>query len=127
MRRLRQFGFTLIELIVVLAIVGLLLSLAAPRFSTGIDRSKEAVLQQNLKAIRSALDQYHADSGKYAEDLQMLVSKRYLRDVPLDPIVESRSEWVLVPPPAESGAGGVYDVRSSAKGKAADGSAYADW
>jgi general secretion pathway protein G len=127
MRGLRRFGFTLIELIVVLAIIGLLLSLAAPRFSTGVDRSKEAVLRQNLKTIRGALDQYHADSGKYAEDLQMLVSKRYLREVPLDPIVESRTEWVLVPAPSDSGSNGVFDVRSSAKGKASDGSAYADW
>jgi general secretion pathway protein G len=124
---MRPFGFTLIELIVVLAIIGLLLSLAAPRFSTGVDRSKEAVLRQNLKTIRSALDQYHADSGKHAEDLQTLVKHRYLREVPLDPIVESSTEWVLVPPPADAGAAGVYDVRSSAKGKGTDGSAYADW
>jgi len=126
-RRMRSFGFTLIELIVVLAVIGLLLSLAAPRFGAGIDRSKEAVLRQNLKAIRSALEQYHTDRAQYAEDLQALVKTRYLREVPLDPIADSRTEWVLVPPPVESGANGVYDVRSSAKGTAADGSAYGEW
>ncbi len=127
MGSLRKLGFTLIELIVVLAVIGLLLSLAAPRFGASLDRSKEAVLRQNLKAIRSALEQYHSDRGKYAEDLQALVTSRYLREVPLDPIADSRSEWVVVPPPVESGATGVYDVRSGAKGTASDGSAYAEW
>ncbi|MGH8638576.1 MAG: type II secretion system protein [Burkholderiales bacterium] len=127
MRLTRTSGFTLIELIVVLAIIGLLLSIAAPRFSVGVDRSREAVLRQNLKAIRSALDQYHADTGKYADDLQALVSARYLREVPLDPIVDSRAEWTIVSPPVDSQSTGVYDVRSSAQGKAGDGSAYADW
>lgn len=120
-------GFSLIELIVVLALVGLLLSISAPRFTAGIERSKEAVLRQNLKAIRSALDQYHADTGTHPESLQVLVDARYLRAMPLDPIVDSRTEWVVVPPPHEPLASGVFDVRSSAHGKASDGSAYAEW
>lgn len=128
MRLTRTSGFTLIELIVVLAIIGLLLSIATPRFSAAVDRSREAVLRHNLKTIRSALDQYRADTGKYADDLQALVSARYLREVPIDPIVDSHTEWTIVTPPDDSAAsGGVYDVRSSAPGKAANGSAYVDW
>ena len=127
MRRNVIQGFTLIELIVVLALIALLLSIAAPRFSTGVERAEEAVLRQNLKAIRSALDQYLADTGRHPEDLQALVDARYLREVPLDPVVDSHSAWVIVAPPADAQTAGVFDVRSSAQGRASDGSVYADW
>lgn len=127
MRRAGNRGFTLIELIVVLALIGLLLSIAAPRFSIGVERAEEAVLRQNLKTIRNALDQYLADTGKHAEDLQALVDARYLREVPLDPIVDSHTAWIIVAPPAAAQAAGVFDVRSSAQGRGSDGSAYADW
>lgn len=120
-------GFTLIELIVVLAIVGLLASLAMPRFVAGIERSKESVLRHNLAALRSAIDQYRADRGALPATLEDLVTARYLRAVPIDPLTELSASWVVVAPPPDAGAAGVFDVRSGAPGKALDGSVYADW
>jgi len=127
MRAPRFAGFTLIELVVVLAIVGLLASLALPRFVAGIDRSKETVLRQNLAAIRAALDQYQADRDALPSGLADLVGARYLRDIPLDPITEARDTWVVVPAPMDAKLQGVVDVRSGASGKALDGTAYSDW
>jgi len=123
----RIAGFTLIELIVVLAIVGLLASLALPRFTAGIDRSKETVLRQNLAALRSALDQYRADRGVLPASLEDLVSRRYLRDIPLDPITEARGTWVAVPAPPDADMQGIFDVRSGATTTALDGTSYSDW
>jgi general secretion pathway protein G len=123
---MRRRGFTLIELLVVLAIVALLLSVAAPRYFGSVERSKEAVLKENLFLLRDAIDQYHADKGKYPPSLASLVEDRYLRAVPVDPITESPSTWVVVAP-GGSAAGGVFDVKSGAEGRARDGTGYADW
>ncbi len=127
MRRGRGAGFTLIELIVVMAILATLLTLAIPRYFVSVDRSKEAVLKQNLSTMREALDQFHSDLGKYPDTLDELVAKRYLRKPPFDPITESATTWIIVPPPADSKNTGVYDVKSGASGNASDGSVYADW
>ena len=123
----RPQAFTLIELLVVFAILATLLTLAVPRYFASVDRSKETVLRQNLAALRNALDQFHSDTGKYPESLEDLVKKRYLRTVPLDPITERTDSWVPQAPPADSGLSGIYDVKSGAEGKAADGSDYASW
>jgi general secretion pathway protein G len=120
-------GFTLIELLVVFAILATLLTLAVPRYFASVDRSKEAVLRQNLVTLRNALDQFHSDTGKYPESLEDLVNKRYLRSVPLDPITERTDSWLPQPPPADSGASGIYDVRSGAPGTASDGTEYGSW
>jgi len=120
-------GFTLIELLVVLAILATLLTLAVPRYIASVERSREAVLRQNLAALRNALDQFHGDTGKYPEALEDLVKRRYLREVPVDPITESATTWIVRPPPAEAGGTGVYDVRSGAEGKANDGTEYGAW
>jgi general secretion pathway protein G len=127
MRRIRRSGFTLIELIVVMAILATLLTLAIPRYFASVDRSKEAVLKQNLSTVRDALDQFHSDTGKYPDTLDELVSRRYLRKPPFDPITESATTWVVVSPPADTKSTGIYDVKSGASGNASDGSAYADW
>jgi general secretion pathway protein G len=126
-RRKGTSAFTLIELIVVMAIVALLVSIAVPRYFQSIERSKEAVLRQNLATMRDALDQFLGDQGRFPDSIDELVAKRYLRSVPLDPITDSRETWIVVPPPADSGRSGAYDVRSGAAGAAPDGSAYADW
>ena len=123
----RPNAFTLIELLVVFAILATLLTLAVPRYFASVDRSKEAVLRQNLATLRNALDQFHSDTGKYPESLDDLVKKRYLRSVPLDPITERTDSWVPQPPPADSGLTGIYDVKSGAEGKGSDGSDYASW
>jgi general secretion pathway protein G len=118
-------GFTLIELIVVMTIVSLLLTLAAPRYFRSIDRSKETVLKANLVGTRDAIDKFHADTGRYPEQLSELVSRRYLRTLPWDPIADSAEAWVIAPAP--DGQGGVYDIHSGAEGADANGVPYAEW
>jgi len=117
---MRRPGFTLIELLVVMAIVATLLTLVAPRFFGSIDKSKEAVLKENLHQMREAINRYHADRGRYPETLEALASDKYLRTVPLDPITESAASWIELRPenPQQSG---VYDVRSGAPGNSSDG------
>jgi general secretion pathway protein G len=122
----RRRGFTLVELLVVLAVVATLLTLALPRYFGSIDKSKEAVLKENLNQMREAISRYYADKGKYPESLETLAADKYLRKVPLDPVTESAATWVPVPP-ADPQKGGVYDVRSGAPGKGVDGSEYAQW
>lgn len=118
-------GFTLIELVIVMAIVALLLTLAAPRYFSSLERSKETVLRSNLAAVRDALDKFYGDTGKYPERLEVLVEKKYLRSLPVDPITENSTSWVIVPP-EDPEKGGVFDIRSGAEGKTADGVAYKD-
>jgi general secretion pathway protein G len=119
-------GFTLIELLVVLAIIGVLLAIAAPRYFSSVDRSKDAVLRSNLHQMREAIQQYYADKGKYPENLGSLVTERYLREVPLDPVTERADTWIVVPPP-DPEQSGVFDVRSGAPGNGKDGTRYRDW
>jgi general secretion pathway protein G len=125
---MRRRGFTLIELLVVLAIVALLLSVAAPRYFGSVEKSKEAVLKENLYVLRDAIDQYRADKGRYPASLEALVTDRYLRGVPVDPVTESAATWIAVAPAGGAGEeGGVFDVRSGAEGRARDGTVYRDW
>ena len=119
-------GFTLIELLVVLAVIATLLTLAVPRYFGSIDKSKEAVLKENLFQMRDAISRYHADKGKYPETLDALAADKYLRKVPVDPMTETAATWVVVPP-ADPQKTGVYDVRSGAQGKGLDGTEYAQW
>jgi general secretion pathway protein G len=119
-------GFTLIELMVVLAIIATLLAIAAPRYFASLEKSKEAVLHQDLALMRDSLDKYYGDKGKYPDTLDELVSNKYLRDIPVDPITDSRTTWVSVPP-ATPDMGGVYDVKSGAQGVARDGTEYGSW
>lgn len=122
----RDGGFTLIELIVVFLIIAILLTLAMPRYFSSIDRSKEAVLKENLYQMRDAIGKYYGDKGKYPESLEALTADKYLRKLPVDPLTESATTWVIVPPqdPEKSG---VFDVKSGAEGKAADGTAFSEW
>jgi len=119
-------GFTLIELLVVLAIIAVLLTLAVPRYFGSLDKSKEAVLKEDLFQLRDAIGKYYGDKGKYPETLEALATEKYLRKVPVDPITESATTWVVVTP-EDPQKGGVYDVKSGAQGKASDGSAFSDW
>ena len=113
-------GFTLIELMVVLTIVALLLTLAVPRYFGSIDKSKEAVLRENLNQMRDAISRYYADKGKYPESLDALAAEKYLRGVPLDPVTESDKTWIIVQP-EDPQKGGVSDVKSGASGRTRDG------
>jgi general secretion pathway protein G len=126
--RHRPRGFTLIELIVVMAIVALLASIAAPRYFNSLQKARETSLRTSLNVMREAIDQYAADKGRYPESLEELAAARYIREIPEDPVSGSRDGWVTVAPPADAQlAGQVWDVRSGAAGRAADGSLYADW
>ncbi len=125
--RRRVTGFTLIELIVVMAIIGSLLTLALPRYYHSIERSREAVLRQDLAIMRDAIDKFLADRGRYPATLEELAEKRYLRKVPPDPITESATTWQVIAPPDSPADSGIYDVRSGAGGKSLDGEAYESW
>jgi general secretion pathway protein G len=119
-------GFTLIELLVVMAIIAVLLTLAVPRYFGSMDRSKEAVLKEDLFQLRDAIGKYYGDKGKYPESLEALATEKYLRKVPVDPITESATTWVVVAP-EDPQKGAVYDVKSGAQGKASDGSVFSEW
>ncbi|MFA5082296.1 MAG: prepilin-type N-terminal cleavage/methylation domain-containing protein [Hydrogenophilaceae bacterium] len=123
--RKRRRGFTLIELLVVMAIIATLLSLAVPYYFGSLQRSREAVLKENLELMRGSIDKFYGDAGRYPDLLSDLVSRRYLRRIPSDPITASDTTWLTVPPeaPAE---GAVYDVKSGADGNASDGTPYRD-
>ncbi|MHA6893027.1 type II secretion system protein [Ralstonia pseudosolanacearum] len=104
----RRRGFTLIELVVVMAIIGLLLTLALPRYFHSIERGRAQVQQQNLAVIRDAIDKYYGDNGQYPDTLDDLVAKRYLRGIPADP-VSGGTAWAVVAPP-DTTKTGIYDV-----------------
>jgi general secretion pathway protein G len=123
---MRARGFTLIELLVVLAIIATLLTLTLPRFFTSVQKSKETVLKENLYVTRDAIGKYYADKGKYPDSIEALATEKYLRSPPVDPITESATTWIVVPP-ADLAKGAVYDLRSGAEGKASDGTAYSEW
>ena len=119
-------GFTLVELLVVLAILALLLTLAVPRYFTSIERAKDATLKHDLNSLREGIDKYYADNGQYPKTLEDLVDKKYIRKFPIDPITEKPNTWIFTPPepPLE---GDIYDIHSGATGTAKDGTRYADW
>jgi general secretion pathway protein G len=118
-------GFTLVELMVVLTVIALLLSIVVPDYVGRVRRAEEAALQENLSVMRDALDKHYADAGRYPKTLDELVSKRYLRSIPNDPLTQQPS-W-LVEAPADPQRGGVYDVHSAAKGIGSNGKPYGRW
>ena len=118
-------GFTLVELLVVLAVIATLLTLVVPRYFGSVDASREAVLRENLQTMRKTIDQFYGDVGRYPESLEELVERKYLRHLPVDPLTERSDTWLLVPP--DQGVGGALkDVRSGAAGTAKDGRAFAE-
>ena len=119
-------GFTLIELLVVMTILSLLLTIAVPHYFGHVDKTKEAVLHENLATLRDTLDKFFGDTGKYPASINELVAQRYLHRVPVDPITDSATTWVVIPP-ADLQKGGVYDVKSGAPGKARNGTLYSSW
>lgn len=118
-----QRGFTVAELLVVLLIVGLLAAIAVPNISGTIERAREAALREDLSVMRRALDSYFADTGAYPASLNDLVEKRYLRDIPADPIAGRDKGWEV----EQAREGGISDVRSAADGTGSDGVPYGEW
>jgi general secretion pathway protein G len=123
--KIKKRGFTFIELMVVMAIIATIIAIAMPRYFQGLERTKETALKQNLKEMREAIDYYHADKGEYPVHLQILVSERYLRFIPDDPMTEKSDTWLIVSSPDRSGR--VYDVASGSSALASNGTAYNTW
>ncbi len=124
-------GFTVIELMVVLTIIGILSAIGVNYHRKAIIQTKEAVLKEDLFQMRDALEQYYADKSKYPPDLQTLVDEGYMRKIPEDPITKSSDTWELVyEEPIDNDPDyevGVYDVRSGSGKQALDGTTYNEW
>lgn len=105
-------GFTLIEMVMVVALIGLLLSIAVPRYFHALDQARVDVQQQNLATLRDAIDKFFGDRGRYPDNLDELVKQRYLRSIPVDPLT-SKTDWVVIAP-VDAQPGLVYDVASTA-------------
>lgn len=121
-------GFTLIELIVVLAIIALLASIVAPRYVRTVDNAREASMRTSLNVMRDAIDKYVGDKGRYPDSLDELVKMGYIRQIPEDPVTGRRDSWQMLPPPADVRmAGNMADVRSGASGQGQNGVPFASW
>ncbi len=124
-------GWTMLELVVVTALIVILAGIATAQHRNAVTRTKEAVLKENLFRMRDAIDQYYADKNRYPSDLQALVSDQYIREVPVDPFTNSNSTWQTVPAEADpsnpSVEVGIYNVKSGSEAQAIDGTNYADW
>jgi general secretion pathway protein G len=123
-------GYTLLELMIVVAIVGILVTLAIPTFQQSAMKAKEAALKQNLFTMRAVIDQYYADRGDYPVSLESLVEEKYLRSIPVDPFTKSATTWNEIYEEQEEGddsPAGVYDVQSGSDGLSLDGTPYKDW
>ena len=128
---LRRRGFTLIEMMIVMAIIVILIAVAVPFYQKAIIRAKESVLHSNLFAMRSAIDEYAFDKQKAPQTLQDLVSDGYLREVPIDPMTGSADTWKIIQEDASNTVNqqqpGIYDVRSGSDKISLEGTPYSDW
>jgi len=122
----RTRGFTLVELLVVMVVIGMLLTIAVPRYFKSLERSKEAVLRQDVASLRESIDRFYGDTGKYPETLEVLVEKHYLRAIPVDPMSHASDTWVVLhaEEPEDTG---IKDVHSGAQGNDSQGQPYGSW
>jgi len=127
----QRAGFTLLELIVVMTLIGLLVGIALPAYKDATKRAREATLREDLVRMREAIDEYHTDKGEYPPALEDLVAAGYLRSLPQDPITGEDSTWQIEYAPwemvDEGQIAGVFDVHSGAEGEGLDGTPYAEW
>jgi general secretion pathway protein G len=129
--RQKSRGFTIIELMVVISIIMIIVSIAVPIYTQSIKRAKEAVLRQDLFAMRSSIDQYTMDKSKAPQSLQDLVQDGYLREIPKDPFTDSRSTWQVAQEDVllsiDQNQPGITDVHSGSNLMGSDGTAYSTW
>lgn len=121
-------GFTLIELMITLSILALLITIVAPKYFKSVDRARDQVLIHQLATMREAIEQYHTDKGRYPESLDTLVKEKYLKQIPVDPITDRTTTWVLIPAPPDpnvlSTTPGISDVHSSSTARSLSGQPY---
>ena len=127
----REFGFTMVELMIVMAIIVILISIAIPQYQKSIIRSKESVLKNNLFTLRQVIDEYTYDKQKAPQSLQDLVSAGYLRDIPLDPMTDSNQSLKTIMEDSLQSVNqtepGIFDVKSGSDKTGLDGTPYGDW
>lgn len=129
----KKNGFTLIEMLIVFALIGILVGLGLPQYKYATKRARESVLKENLFQMRTLIDQYYADKGKYPYSLQALVDEKYLRAIPIDPITGSSETWIEMPEILSEEdlilamEPGIADVLSGSEMKSLDGTLYSTW
>ncbi|HGY11535.1 MAG: general secretion pathway protein GspG [Deltaproteobacteria bacterium] len=124
--KINNKGFTIIEMMTVIAIIGILATIAAPSFQRSVIRAKEASLRNSLFVLRDVLDQYYADHGDYPESLEVLAEKKYIRTIPKDPFTRSGETWISIAPEGE-GLSGIYDIHSGSDKISLYGIPYNEW
>jgi len=126
-----KLGFTLIELMIAMAVISILVSVSVPMFNKSLVRSKETVLRQNLFAMRTVIDEFTYDKGKAPQSLDDLVQAGYLRKIPLDPMTGNDQSWNIIMEDASNAVNqsepGIFDVRSGSDKMSLEGTAYAEW
>ena len=131
MIRKRSDGFTLIEMLIVVAIIGLLAGTAVGQYKRAMNKTRESLLRENLYIMRSQINSYVAATGEHPFDLQQLVIEGYLREIPVDPVTRSKETWITIQAlPTDEDLSlepGIEDVQSGADGYGLDGTSYADW
>ncbi len=126
----RNFGFTMIELMIVMAVISILVAIAVPMYQKSVIRAKESVLRQNLFSLRTVIDEYTYDKAKAPQSLQDLVSAGYLRQIPVDPMT-GQADWAIVMEDAVTSVNqtepGIFDVKSKSDKQSLEGTPYAEW
>ena len=127
--KLRTAGFTLLELMIVISIIIILASITLPQYQKTIMRTRETVLRDDLRKMRSLIDQFAADKGRLPQSLDEIVSEGYMREVPIDPFT-GQKDWALTTgedPNSSEGAQGVTDVHSASADTSTEGTPYSEW